>query len=91
MRRTSTYANAIYDCIVNQHMTIRDCAEQLDVSKSKVHFDINKSVLDELSNRKRKKLLKELELHFNIKHIHGGESTKKKYESRRIETICFSA
>lgn len=59
--------------------TIRDIAKIFKVSKSTVHkdlherlFDINKNLYLEVDSI--------LKYHIDIRHIRGGESTKKKYK-----------
>ncbi len=64
--------------IINTEKTIREIAEAFNVSKSTVHKDlqerlplINKNLYFEVD-----KILKH---HIQIRHLRGGESTKKKY------------
>lgn len=59
--------------------TIRDIAKVFKVSKSTVHkdlherlIDINKSIYLEIDSI--------LKYHKDVRHIRGGESTKKKYK-----------
>lgn len=65
--------------ILDNKSTIRATAKVFNIPKSTVHHDlsvklkyINYSLYLEV-----KKLLEE---NFNVKHIHGGESTKLKYQ-----------
>ena len=59
--------------------TIRDIAKVFKVSKSTVHKDLHERLSDI-----NKKLYLEvdniLKYHIDIRHIRGGESTKKKYK-----------
>ena len=58
--------------------TIREIAKVFKVSKSTVHKDLNERL-----KKVNKNLLNEIQeilnYHTNIRHIRGGESTKKKY------------
>ena len=64
--------------MIETKKTIRDIAKVFKVSKSTVHkdlherlFDMNKTLYLEVDNI--------LKYHTDIRHIRGGESTKKKY------------
>lgn len=64
--------------MIKTEKTIREIAEVFNVSKSTVHKDlqerlplINKSMYNEVD-----RILKH---HIKIRHLRGGESTKKKY------------
>lgn len=64
--------------IINTGDTIRDIAKKFKVSKSTVHKDLT----DRLFNTDKeiyKKVSSILKYHLNIRHIRGGESTKRKY------------
>ena len=79
----------IYDRVINEskyiiatNKTIRDVATVFLVSKSTVHkdmrerlFEIDKKLYDEVSSI--------LEYHVDIKHIRGGESTKRKFLEKK--------
>lgn len=58
--------------------TIREIAKVFKVSKSTVHKDLNER-LNKLDKLKLESIKQILEYHTNIRHIRGGESTKKKY------------
>ena len=60
--------------------TIREIAKQFSVSKSTVHIDLNKR-LKNINYDLYKKIKKILIYHLEIRHIRGGESTRKKYEN----------
>ena len=64
--------------------TIREIAKVFDVSKSTVHKDmrdrlfiIDKKMYNEVSSI--------LEYHIDIKHIRGGESTKRKFLLKKYD------
>lgn len=60
--------------------TIRDIAKEFNVSKSTVHIDLNVRLktLNLALYEKVKLILLE---HLKVRHIRGGESTRKKYEN----------
>lgn len=64
--------------ILKTGYTIREIAKIFNVSKSTVHKDLNDRLL-KIDNIVYKKVKEILNYHSNIKHIRGGESTKKKY------------
>lgn len=68
-------ANAILDT----KETVRELALRFQVSKSTVHKDLHErlKIIDESLYNKVDKILK---YHLDIRHIRGGESTKKKYQ-----------
>jgi len=66
------------DQILNTKMTIREVAKLFGISKSTVHKDLNERllILDPKKHEQIKEIFKE---HIEIRHIRGGESTRKKY------------
>lgn len=58
--------------------TIREIALHFQVSKSTVHKDLHER-LSQLDQQKYKQVTEILKYHTDIRHIRGGESTKKKY------------
>ena len=69
--------------IVETNMTIREVAEKFRVSKSTVHNDIRKRLV-EIDRKLYKKVSNIMEYHIDIKHIRGGESTKRKFLERKM-------
>lgn len=64
--------------ILKTGYTIREIAKVFNVSKSTVHKDLNERLYK--IDKNKYNLVKEiLNYHMNIKHIRGGESTRKKY------------
>jgi len=59
--------------------TLREMASVFNVSKSTVHKDL-KDRLKFIDNDLYRKVQKILKHHIDIRHIKGGESTKKKYQ-----------
>ncbi len=58
--------------------TIREIAKKFNVSKSTVHKDLSERLL-KIDKAKFLKVKEILNYHMSIKHIRGGESTRKKY------------
>ncbi len=58
--------------------TVREVAKIFNVSKSTVHKDLQERLLelDRLTHEKISKIFKE---HVEIRHLRGGESTRKRY------------
>lgn len=59
--------------------TIREIAKIFNVSKSTVHKDLHERLLD-IDFELYEKIDSILKYHIDIRHIRGGESTKKKYK-----------
>ncbi len=64
--------------MVKTEKTLREIAKVFKVSKSTVHKDLKDrlKIIDKTLYEKTQKILK---YHIDIRHIKGGESTKKKY------------
>ena len=60
--------------------TIREIASVFNVSKSTVHKDLHERLL-ELDPTLYEEIDSILKYHIDIRHIRGGESTKKKYKN----------
>lgn len=69
------------DKILNTKMTIREIAKIYGISKSTVHKDLNERLL-ELDPKKHEQIKEIFKEHIEIRHIRGGESTRKKYLQR---------
>ena len=70
--------------ILENHITIRDTAKASNIPKSTVHNDLSKK-LKYINYNLFLEVKKLMEENFSIKHIHGGESTKLKYEALKKE------
>ena len=68
---------AIY--MINTDKTIREIAKVYKVSKSTVHYDL-KDRLNNIDIILYKKINNIINKHIEMRHIKGGESTKKKYQ-----------
>lgn len=66
------------DYILKTGYTIREVASYFKVSKSTVHKDLHDRLFN-IDRIKYKEVDELLKYHLNIRHIRGGESTKKKY------------
>ena len=66
------------DFILKTGYTIREVAEIFNVSKSTVHKDLKERLI-KIDKNKYNRVNEILKYHLNIRHIRGGESTRKKY------------
>lgn len=64
--------------IIDTRKTVRTIAKEFGVSKSTVHKDLTDR-LPELNPTLAKEVKKILEYHKSIRHLRGGEATKRKY------------
>lgn len=64
--------------IINTEDTIRNIAKIYKVSKSTVHKDLNERLL-EIDTDLHKRVGDILKYHIDIRHLRGGEATRKKY------------
>ena len=60
--------------------TIRELAKIFNVSKSTVHKDLHERLID-IDAALYEEINDILRYHINVRHIRGGESTKKKYKN----------
>lgn len=65
--------------MIKTNETIREIANVFNVSKSTVHKDLHER-LQEINNDLFLQIDSILKYHIDIRHIRGGESTKKKYK-----------
>ena len=65
--------------MINTKNTIREIAKIFNVSKSTVHKDLQERLID-IDYNLYKEINSILKYHIDIRHIRGGESTKKKYK-----------
>ena len=64
--------------IITTHKTIRQIAKVFNVSKSTVHKDLHERLL-EIDKNLYMEVDKILKHHIEVRHLRGGEATKKKY------------
>ena len=70
--------------LIQTKKTLRELATELKIGKSTIHKDmqIRLKKIDESLYQEVEKVFKE---HINIRHLRGGESTKKKYQKNKIK------
>lgn len=73
------------DYIIDTKTTIREVAKKYNISKSTVHKDLTERLL-EIDVEKYKQVDEIFKKHLEIRHIKGGESTRKKYLRLKQET-----
>lgn len=64
--------------IIQTKQTVREIANVFKVSKSTVHKDLHERLI-KIDKGKYIEVDEILKYHLNIRHIRGGESTKRKY------------
>ncbi|MGN1000577.1 MAG: sporulation transcriptional regulator SpoIIID [Bacilli bacterium] len=64
--------------IIKTNHNIRDTAKKYNVSKSTVHKDLSERLL-EIDTSLYKKITNIFANHLDLRHINGGEATRKKY------------
>ncbi|MBU5465288.1 sporulation transcriptional regulator SpoIIID [Virgibacillus sp. MSJ-26] len=72
--------------VVETRKTVRMIAKEFGVSKSTVHKDLTER-LPQINPELAKEVKEVLEYHKSIRHLRGGEATRKKYET---ETQSFN-
>lgn len=76
MKRVINEANYMLDT----KKTIRELAKIFNVSKSTVHKDLHERLVD-IDYKLFEQIDGILNYHIDVRHIRGGESTKKKYKN----------
>ena len=69
--------------MLKTNKTVREISKEFKVSKSTVHKDLHERLIDinlDLYN----KIKSILNYHKEVRHIRGGESTKKKYKKSNL-------
>ena len=65
-------------CMIDTSKTVREIASRLGVSKSTVHKDLKDRLL-EIDSSMYDEVSKILQYHIDVRHIRGGESTRRKF------------
>src|SRR5699024_9096980 len=68
--------------VVETKKTVRMIAKEFGVSKSTVHKDLTER-LPEINGELAKQVKEILEYHKSVRHLRGGEATRRKYELAR--------
>lgn len=68
--------------MINTGKTIREIAKIFKVSKSTVHKDLGERLI-EIDEELYGKVHKIIKYHTEVRHLRGGESTRKKYSKMR--------
>lgn len=68
--------------VVETRKTVRMIAKEFGVSKSTVHKDLTER-LPEINARLAKEAKEILQYHKSVRHIRGGEATRRKYKRKR--------
>lgn len=66
---------------IERNATIRSVAEKTGSNKSTVHLDLHR--LEKYHPALFEKVQKKLDYNFAVKHIRGGESSKKNWEKKK--------
>lgn len=69
---------SIANSIIDNGLTVREAAKRFNVSKSTVHSDVTLR-LEELDKELYEEIRQVLDFNFAMRHLRGGESTRKKY------------
>jgi len=71
------------EMIIKSKKTLRELANELNIGKSTIHKDmqIRLKAIDFDKYQQVQAIFRE---HINIRHLHGGESTRKKYQKNKI-------
>lgn len=64
--------------MIDTGKTIREIASDLGVSKSTIHKDLRERLL-ELDVKMYERVSEILQYHIDVRHIRGGESTRRKF------------
>ena len=76
--RVTERVNEVADYIIKSNKTVREISKVFHVSKSTIHKDLHERLVL-INKEKFKKVDKILKYHISIRHIKGGETTRKKY------------
>ncbi len=69
--------------MINNLSTVRDTSKIFGVSKSTIHYDVSIK-LKEIDVDLYESVRKLLEYNKSIRHIRGGDSTKTRYQQKRL-------
>lgn len=72
------------DIIINTHISLRELAKLIGVSKSTIHNDM-KYRLETINEEKYRKVKQVFSKHIDERHFLGGLATRKKYKKVTIK------
>jgi len=72
--------------IIENNATVRSTAKAFSVSKSTVHKDVTKR-LNKIDKDLFLKVKSVLKINLSVRHIRGGEATKKRYEKLKSLSV----
>jgi len=67
------------DRIIETKKTIREIAKEFNISKSTVHKDLHDRLYN-IDLDRYKKVQEIMQHHIEVRHLRGGESTRRKYK-----------
>lgn len=74
--------------LIDTRKTVRMIAKEFGVSKSTVHKDLTERLPD-INPELALEVKEILEYHKSIRHIRGGEATRKKYKQKNEQSIIL--
>ena len=74
----------VADYIITSNKTVREISKVFHVSKSTIHKDLHER-LKKIDMDRFKKVDKILKYHISIRHINGGNATKRKYSTHNYK------
>jgi putative DeoR family transcriptional regulator (stage III sporulation protein D) len=69
---------SVAESIIDDGLTVRGAAAKFNISKSTIHSDVT-GRLKELDEELYHEVKQVLDFNFAMRHLRGGESTRKKY------------
>ena len=72
--------------MLEEQLTVRDVAKKIGLSKSTIHKDLTEK-LKVIDGDLFEEVSKLLEYNKNVRHIRGGQKTKEKYETLKVNQL----
>ena len=72
--------------MLEEQLTVRDVAKKIGLSKSTIHKDLTEK-LKVIDGDLFGEVSKLLEYNKNVRHIRGGQKTKEKYETLKVNQL----
>ena len=83
MNKIKSRVIEVANYIIKTKKTIRQAAKEFNVSKSTIHKDIKEKLI-KIDYNKYLEVNDIFKKHIEVRHILGGESTRKKYEKLKL-------